>query len=198
MRNEELAMNKEQLTMKKGKKERHNSSLFLHFSLFIFHLSFVLFACGQGVSESVSATTPRNPFVSFRAIPGVTHEEIAAVEAIMKQSDSFTYGMTPSSEAFYRDDGEVRGFTAFFTAWLSQLFGVLFKPEIYPWGDLINGLETGDIDFAGNLTASAERRKTYCMTDAIARRSMRYLRLVDSLPLAEIANTRPLCYAFLN
>jgi ABC-type amino acid transport substrate-binding protein len=156
--------------------------------------------CGKTAVPTPRAgvAAPQSPFASFRDIPGVTMEEIAAIEALQRDYASFSYGMTLSSEAFYDENGEVGGFSALFIGWLSGLFGVPFKPAIYEWSDMIEGLETGRLDFAGNLTASAERRKTYFMTDAIARRSLKYMRIAGSRPLAEIAISGPLRHAFLN
>jgi signal transduction histidine kinase/CheY-like chemotaxis protein len=137
-------------------------------------------------------------FESFRDIPGVTGDEIKAVEKIIEQRSSFTYGMTPACEAFYGENGEVQGFTAYVTEWLAGLFDVPFKPALYSWVDLRDGLKNGSIDFAGNLTASDERRKTYAMTDAIARRSIKYIRLASAPPLADVAVFRTRRFVFLN
>jgi signal transduction histidine kinase len=161
-----------------------------------------IMGCGRSAGESAEYQGAVSPFVSFRDIPGVTAQEIAAVETLQqavlqRQTDALIYGMTAASEAFAGEDGEVHGFTALFCNWMTDLFGIPFKPAIYEWGDLIGGLENGTIDFVGNLTASDERRKTYFMTDPIARRSIRYIRLANSRPLDEIASTRPLRHAFL-
>ena len=50
--------------------------------------------------------------ISFRNIPGVTAEEIAAIEALREQNRSFVYGMMLSTEAFLDKDGEARGYAA--------------------------------------------------------------------------------------
>ena len=51
---------------------------------------------------------------SFKDIPGITEDEIKAIEALQKQNTSFVYGSALSTEGFYDEDGEVRGFSAFF------------------------------------------------------------------------------------
>ena len=127
----------------------------------------------------------------------MTEDEIKAVEALQKQYDSFVYGMTSSIETF-SESGSVGGFSALFCEWLAGLFQIPFKPVIYEWGDLIAGLETGEIDFSGDLTPSEERRKTYFMTSAIAQRTIKYIRIKDNPPLAKIAEERPLRLAFLD
>ena len=136
-------------------------------------------------------------FMSFRDVPGVTDEEISAIEDLREQTAFFAYGMTPSTEAFFRQDGEIRGYAALFCEWLSEFFGIPFRPEIHYWGDLLEGLESGRIDFTGELTSTAERRKIYFMTDAIAERSLKCFRIEGSMPLAEIARIRPPRYMFL-
>jgi signal transduction histidine kinase/ABC-type amino acid transport substrate-binding protein/ActR/RegA family two-component response regulator len=137
-------------------------------------------------------------YTSFRDIPGVTQDEIWAIEAHQNRHTVFVYGMIPSTETFSKPNGETGGYSALFCGWLSELFGIPFKPVLYEWGDLLAGLESGVVDFTGELTASDERRETYFMTDAIAERSIRTLRTADSRPLAEIARQRPLRYGVFN
>jgi PAS domain S-box-containing protein len=81
---------------------------------------------------------------------------------------------------------------------MADLFGVRFSPVICRWGDLVNGLETGEIDFTGELTPTEERRKTYFMTSAIAERTIKYFRIQNSPPFEEVARLHPLRYAFLS
>jgi PAS domain S-box-containing protein len=136
-------------------------------------------------------------FTSYRDIPGVTEDEIKAVEALRQKTNFFTYGMLPSTETFTGEDGEIGGFTALFCEWLSQLFGIPFNPALYEWGELIAGLNSNVIDFTGTLTPTVERRKTWFMTDAIAQRLVKTFRLTDSKPILEIIRTRPLRCCFL-
>jgi PAS domain S-box-containing protein len=48
------------------------------------------------------------------------------------------------------------------------------------------------------MTATAERRKTYFMTDAIAERSVKAFRLADSKPITELLRSHPLRCCFLD
>jgi signal transduction histidine kinase/DNA-binding response OmpR family regulator/ABC-type amino acid transport substrate-binding protein len=136
-------------------------------------------------------------FATYRDIPGVSAEEIEAIEALKKRNKSFSYGMILSTETFYDETGRIQGFSDLFCLWLSELFGIPFKPVIYNWGDLLKRLEDRTIDFTGELTATPERRKIYFMTDAIVERPVKYMRLAGSRPLSTIAAERPLRYAFL-
>ena len=136
-------------------------------------------------------------YTSYREIPGVTDDEIQAVERLREQNVSFTYGMAESTEMFVDiHSGEINGFSAFVCQWLTELFGIEFTPGIYDWGDLIDGLESGEIDFTGELTATEERRMKYSMTDPIAMRMVKSFRIEGSLPLSEIAESRPVRYVF--
>ncbi|MCL1889122.1 MAG: transporter substrate-binding domain-containing protein [Desulfovibrionaceae bacterium] len=136
------------------------------------------------------------PYSSFRDVPGVTDREIRAIEALQKRF-VFAYGMQSSTEAFRNAQGEVRGYSALFCEWLSGMFGIRFAPAIYEWDELLAGLESGGIDFTGRLKATEERRKTYFMTDTIAERSVKLMRIAGREALAEIAVSRLPRYAFL-
>ena len=134
-------------------------------------------------------------YSSFLDIPGITDEEIAAVEAL--RGKTFTFGMLPSTESFRDTDGKIGGYTALLCEWLTELFGIPFIPELYTWDTLLAGLDAGEVDFSGDLTANEERRKVYYMTDPIAERMVTFFRIEGGAPLSEIAASRPLRYAFL-
>jgi ABC-type amino acid transport substrate-binding protein len=140
--------------------------------------------------------TSQSPFATFRDIPGITAEEIQAIEALQQKYESFIYGMTVSTEAFLTDNG-VGGYTALFCEWLSGLFGIEFQPAIYSWMDLMAGLESGQVDFTGELTPTEERLKMYYMTDPIAERQYKTIQLEGSPALDRIAIERPPRYAFV-
>ena len=163
------------------------------FGILCLFLSFT--SCGNGNARVESGEPVL--FTSFRDVPGVTTEEIRAIEAYQAQGVSFVYGALPGTESFYDINGEIGGFTALFCRWLSELFGIPFIPELYEWYDLLLGLESGVIDFTGELTASEERQLTYFMTEAIANHSVVYIKIADSPPLAWTARSRPLRYGFL-
>jgi len=134
---------------------------------------------------------------SYKDIPGVTEDEIRALEELLARRVSFVYGTPLSAEAFLDEHGEIKGFTARVCEWLTSLFGVPFVPRLYTWEEVLAGLETGEIDFTGDLTATDERRKIYRMTGAIAERLVKSMRIRGSEPLEQIAAERPPRYAFL-
>jgi signal transduction histidine kinase/DNA-binding response OmpR family regulator/ABC-type amino acid transport substrate-binding protein len=137
-------------------------------------------------------------YTSYRDIPGITEAETAAIESLQaRRGDGFIYGMTANVEAFYNAEGQIEGYAVLLCRWLTELFGIPFTPVIYDWDHLLEGLESRDIDFSGELTAGEERRNNYYMTGAIAERSIKYLRLENGEELAKIAKSRPLRYVFL-
>jgi len=145
----------------------------------------------SGCSDTpVSQTESAYIFSSYRDIPGITAVEIAAIEDLKKQKNQFIIGVLPTTDAFTDDDGEIRGYYALLCEWLSGLFGIPFVPKHYSWMGLLDGLASGEVDFAGDLTANDERRRTYIMTGAISQRSLKYFRLEGSPPFSETTGTR--------
>jgi PAS domain S-box-containing protein len=144
----------------------------------------------------------QNPFTSFQDIPGVTEEEIKAVEALKGRYDHFAYGMMMSTEAFLKGNGEGGGYAALLCEWLTELFDIRFQLEIYAPNELIPKLNAGEIDFAGNVRATnvraaEEYERIYYITDTIMERQYKRMRLAGSRSLNQISMERPLRYAFL-
>jgi signal transduction histidine kinase/CheY-like chemotaxis protein len=152
-------------------------------------------ACERQQDES--RTTDYPIFLSAADIPGVTAEELAAIEELRAQNVTLTYGMLFGAETFYGSDGSIQGFSRLFCDWLSELFQMPFEPQIHDWYYLIDALNAETIDFTGELTATEERRQFYQMTDPIAERSIKYMQLEGSPTLAETARERTLHCAFL-
>ncbi|MDR3115691.1 MAG: response regulator, partial [Treponema sp.] len=136
-------------------------------------------------------------YASYRDIPGVTEEDIKAIETLRSRWNGFVYGMPLTTETFYTVEGTVKGFSTYFCQWLTDLFGIPFTPAIYGWNDLIAGLESQELDFSGALTPTEDHLRHYYMTSAIAEGSLTYMTLADSPKLSDIAKSRPLRYAFL-
>ncbi|MCL2242907.1 MAG: ATP-binding protein [Treponema sp.] len=142
-------------------------------------------------------TVPIVIFSSYKDIPGVTEADISAIEAIKKNYNYFIYGMPLSTEAFENDDGEIRGYSALLCEWLSGLFGIPFRPKLYEWLDLLNGLKTCEVSFTGELTWTQERNNIYHMTSDIALRQLKYFNLAGSDSHSEIINERKLKCGFI-
>ena len=172
----------------------HKPPFYIQILFTVLFFSLVLFS---GCGKSLKKTDGEHfAFASYRDIPGVTSEEIAAIEALKERKTSFVYGMLSTVETFEMEDGKIGGFSALLCDWLSRLFGIPFEPAIYEWGDLMAGINSNKIDFTGEMTATDERKKTWLMTDTIAGRTVKTLRLVNSEPILEVINSRPLRCCF--
>ena len=132
---------------------------------------------------------------SFYDIPGITRDEIKAIEAL--RGKTLIYAMPLGVEAFQDSSGAVKGFTVFFCEWLSGIFDINFKPVIYDWLDILAGLESKEISFTGELTPSAERSLTFYMSKPIASRLLNTYRLNGARPLNEIVNERRIRCGFI-
>jgi len=169
----------------------NNKSICSFFLVMLLSLTFS--ACSKSSGQQPDETFR---YSSFRDIPGITEDEIRSIEALREQGVSFVYGMTHSTEAFYSDN-TINGYAAMFCEWLTEFFGIPFEPALYGWEDLIEGLESGKIDFSGELEDADDYQKTYFMTGAVARRTLKNFRIKGSLPLPVIAAMNPLRIVFL-
>jgi PAS domain S-box-containing protein len=156
--------------------------------------SFFYLSCGRTKDESPDE---KFQYSSYKDVPGVTEEEIKAIEALAKRTVPFIYATEQSTVSFYDINGNIRGFSALFCEWLSSLFDIPFKPAIIEWNDLLAALASFDVDFTGVLTATEERQKIYFMTTDIAMNTVRCFRLADSIPLEVIAESRLPRYALI-
>jgi len=157
---------------------------------------FVLIATFSWNTAPVIAN-PNLRYASFRDIPGITDEEIFAIESLQATRDYFTYGVLQNDEAFYNIDGDIDGFAAFFSGWLSDIFDIPFIPVILEWPELLNRLEHGSVDFTGHLTRTEERALIYEMTtEPLTKRALTIVRSSDTVSLQDIASERPLRLAF--
>jgi signal transduction histidine kinase len=146
----------------------------------------------------VQETAGKYPvYTSYQLIPGVTQREIEAVTRLQSQDRTFIYGMTRNIEAFPLENGSLGGFNVLFCEWLSGFFGLTFRPALFEWDDLIDGLENHSIDFTGEFAAAAERREDRFMTGTIIERNIKFIRIRGSEALRDIAEQRPPRYGFL-
>ena len=159
----------------------------------IFFIFFIFFSSCQ----SRQSDNPESPlgWESFKDIPGVTIEEINAIEEICKKYSHFIYASVHSTEAFIDSSSyEKNGYSILLCRWLSQLFGIHFEPSLHDWHEIPRGLRNGRFDFTGDMTPTPARSEIFFMTDPIAQRSLRYIRLKESAPFSRIIETRNLCF----
>jgi hypothetical protein len=156
-------------------------------------------SCGR--PAAISTVPGFEDYVEYTKVPGITREEIDEIESVKRSTAFLTYGMTMSTECFRGDiRGEynvTQGFSALFCQWLSEFFGVRFRPLIFTWDGLLKGLETHDIAFSGEIATSLRDSGEYFMTDSIAVRRIKYVSIEGAGKLAVMSNSRPLNYGFL-
>jgi signal transduction histidine kinase/CheY-like chemotaxis protein len=160
-----------------------------------------LIVMGMSCDAAISGNGNEAPmtYTNFRDIPGVTAEEIQAIDALIVKyrNKGFSYGTFPSTESFTRPNGMIGGYSALFCDWMSQLFGIEFTPETHDWNELYDGVSGEQIDFTGDLSATPERREKFVMTRAFVQRAIVAFRESGSLRFEEIMKTRPLRFGFL-
>ncbi|MDR2964745.1 MAG: transporter substrate-binding domain-containing protein, partial [Treponema sp.] len=168
--------------------------------LMLFPLVF-LFGCkgtsGAGLLKKDSSRinlSMENIF--YKDIPGVTAEEIAAIEALKEKYDAFTYASTLGTEAYVNKDGQIDGYIALFSGWLNSLFGAEFIPEVLPLVDIYAKLNSGELDFAG-ITVASRYNDIYFSSDSIAKRSVKIIRIAGSQSPKIISLYRLPRYIFL-
>ena len=155
--------------------------------------------CASDAVSPVDFDVTESPFDSFRDVPGITEKEIANIEALQREraNHPFIYGMTMSTEAFIKENGEAGGYAALICRWLTELFEIEFQPEIFSSNVLASRLESREVDFSGTLMPTEERKLTHFMTDTIAERKFSIIRLTGSYGLDRIASERTVRYAFI-
>ena len=181
--------------MRLGKRLYSSPKILIHIIIVLFMISGCKnnFTNEQNSFSAVLSGLDRMPD-SFMDVHGITDDEIKAIKALQNQNRTFIYGMPLSTEAFEDENGNVRGFTAILCSWMSDFFGLTFQPRLMEWPDLIEGLETGEVSFTGELTKTLERLQIYYMTSDIASRPIKYYRLSGSRTLDEIRRERlPRC-----
>ncbi|MCL2812090.1 MAG: transporter substrate-binding domain-containing protein [Clostridia bacterium] len=134
-----------------------------------------LWGFAQGRPKRPDSDTIR----TYRDIPGVTDQEMAAIEALKTTRSELIYGQMLETEAFILPDGTYAGFATKVCGLLTELFEIEFRLELYDWANLINGLDNKQIDFTGDLTPTPERLLRYYMTYPIAERSQRIFMLAE-------------------
>ncbi|GHV54537.1 hypothetical protein FACS1894206_07530 [Deltaproteobacteria bacterium] len=175
----------------------------MRFFLFILCLclltaQFLVTGFAGSVRAAMKADGTVSAYASFRDIPGVTDDEIAAIDKLQRKRTSFIYAMPLSAECFYREDGSVGGYAALVSEWMSRLFGLSITPKVYAWNDMLDGLKSRTIDFTGELTDTPARRNIYLMTDPIATRSIKVMRKENSPDFSFIAKQHALRFGFLD
>ena len=161
---------------------------------FILNLVFILFI--SACTESEQAPFNINNITSYNEIPGVTQDEINAIEELRRQGTTFTVSVPHSTEMFIHENNEEGGYSALFCQWLSALFDIPFTPKIESLGLIAQQLSAGEPGFAKQVITE-DRLLSFFLSEPIALRSMRIMRLKESQSINTIAQTRLPRYVFL-
>jgi len=166
------------------------------YAMFVIAFVLALFSgCKKNFDEQTAVQIDK---MSFRDVPGITQGEINAIENLRKNHSYFVYGVNRTTEAFVGKDGGMNGYAVMFCEWLSEMFGIQFRPEYYEWGDLIRGMDAGEVDFTGERMYVSEGRAGYFSTDPTTNRTIKSYRLEKSIPIEEILRNRLPRFAFLD
>ena len=134
---------------------------------------------------------------SYKEIPNITKEEIAAIEQIQQSGKTYIFAANESTESFLKEDGTYGGFAKYFTDFLSSLFDIKIQIELREWGALLEGLNSKEVSFSGELTSTPEREKEYFMTSDIAVRSIKIFTNKNAPNIFDIVPERKPRFAFL-
>jgi signal transduction histidine kinase/CheY-like chemotaxis protein/HPt (histidine-containing phosphotransfer) domain-containing protein len=134
---------------------------------------------------------------SYRDIPFVSEEEIAAIEALRAENNTLIYGSILSKESFFSEDGEIKGYTSLFCNWLTEVFGITFEPRICSWDEMTAGLESFEIDFTDEIPHELRYREIYFMTNPIAGRIIKRISIKNDKGAASASRYRVPRYGFL-
>ena len=137
-------------------------------------------------------------YKDYRDIPGVTEEEIAAIERLKQAGTTLTYGMPLSTECFVNDQGELGGFVPLFCGLLEGLFGVPVVPEIIEPGEVASKLDSREIKLTSELSPSSARLEKYAMTGGLIVRTIRQFRMYGSEKASAVLRERTPRFVFLS
>jgi len=152
---------------------------------------------GLGAGFALADRAPATSFQSYKDVPGVTEDEITAIEALKESRTQLTYGVLFSTEAYTWPDGANAGFAEGLRQILSDLFGIKFVLEFYEWDELISNLDERVVDFTGELTRTESRTQRYGMTHPIAERMLRIFMHVDNDKIKTVSDVDGKLIAFL-
>ena len=125
--------------------------------------------CSAQTPQAVIAETD---YTNFRDIPGVTRDEITAIETLKQNGESFVFGMPEGISCFPNERGELTGFSVFLCEWLYGLFGIEFTPAVYKWNELVRGFSGRDIHLTGAFSVIADDTDTIFQTEPISENAL--------------------------
>lgn len=164
-------------------------------TIIVIMISLVLSALS---SNDATASSQLESIPNYHSIPGVTQEEIAAVEALKATRGTFSLGHLNTTESFRKSDGEYTGFVLEICRVLSSLLDVQVTPKAYEdWGELKKDIDSWQTDFSAEFTYTPERAKIYDMTTPIAGRRLKAYTLKAAMEVTSEADVEGKRIGFL-
>ena len=129
------------------------------------------FAGGVWNISLATAQSPA-PVHSYRDIPGITEDELSAIDAMVASQRSFRLAALPGTECFYDENGLLQGLSVSICQWLTRIFEIPFEPVMVEWDELRSGLESHLYDFSADIPTRWQSDMRFFLTNAIDERSM--------------------------
>ena len=149
-------------------------------------LSGAVLAAGGSIAVSYS---------TYGSIPGVTEEEIRAVESIRQDSPQLVLGTVLSAQSMPWEDGRITGVIPQMAQRLSGLLGLRIDVVVYPdSGAFFAALERGEVDMTCEQVVPPN---VNCSTYLGVDRTIHTFRLKSTGALSLIAQERDVRYAFM-
>ena len=121
--------------------------------LLVLSFAVLLAPCQSAAEPAPVGDTPRR-FAYFKYIPGVTQEEIDAVERIRDTRSRLKLEVEFSASAFLTPDNRVGGFYALLGERMGELFGLPFETAIFDRTQLNARISAGKTDFTCGIPSS--------------------------------------------
>ena len=149
----------------------------------------IIFLTGCSETNKSSNTQSAKKYKSYKDIPGVTQKDIDAIDALLIKKPSLICGFPLSTEAFYEKDGSLSGFVPLMYERMTELFGFEFDYFVCDWDELLEKIESKEIDFTAEFTPTPSRIEDYFMTEPIGQRAIKIFKNKNT-DLNEISQTR--------
>ena len=141
------------------------------FVIVLLALTLPVAACTDAPSQAEIKKARK--ITDFHEIPGITKQEIAAIQELAASRASFSGAVMVGSDCFYANDGHLQGFSILTYAWLSEIFKIPFTPVVTQWDALLTGLESVAYDFSVDIPTNWKSDERYHVTDATVEKATR-------------------------
>ncbi len=159
--------------------------------ILLFIIAVTLVQCqknGKDVSVVEVAT-------NYREIPGITPEEIVAIESL-QQNGPLVYASMQGKEGFIDEAGNIRGFSERLSELLGELFMIDIEHKFMSWEGIVNGLDDGTVALTTELSITPERKERYYMSEPISEHNLVYYQKKGIEDIYDKASERKLVFAF--